>query len=80
MMNVIVWLLTGGVISWLASLVMKTDYQEEIVIFIWSWARQRRERLCDFACSSMGSRRTLLTESTLTIKATARLPNSECIS
>ena len=32
MMNIIVWLVMGGVIGWLASLVMKTDYQEEILL------------------------------------------------
>ena len=30
MMNVIVWLLVGGVIGWLASLVMKTDNQQGV--------------------------------------------------
>jgi thiol-disulfide isomerase/thioredoxin len=30
-------------------------------IFIWSWDRQREELPCDFACSSMDSRRALLT-------------------
>src|ERR1700675_591558 len=49
-------------------------------IFISSWDRQREELPCDFACSSMDSRRALLTELTLTTKATARLPNSGCIS
>ena len=44
-------------------------------IFISSWDRQRQERPCDFACSSMDSRRALLTGSTLTNKATARLPS-----
>ena len=40
-----------------------------------------REQLpCAFACSSMDNRRALLTELTLTPKATAGLPNSGCIS
>ncbi len=32
MMNVIVWLLVGGVIGWLASLVMKTDNQQGVLL------------------------------------------------
>jgi uncharacterized membrane protein YeaQ/YmgE (transglycosylase-associated protein family) len=32
MMNVIVWLVVGGVIGWLASLVMKTDNQQGILL------------------------------------------------
>jgi uncharacterized membrane protein YeaQ/YmgE (transglycosylase-associated protein family) len=32
MMNVIVWLLVGGVIGWLASLAMKTDNQQGILL------------------------------------------------
>ncbi len=40
---------------------------------------KREEPPCDFECSSMESRRALLTELTLTIKATARLPNNGCI-
>ena len=31
-MNVIVWLVVGGVIGWLASLVMKTDNQQGILL------------------------------------------------
>jgi uncharacterized membrane protein YeaQ/YmgE (transglycosylase-associated protein family) len=31
-MNIIVWLVVGGVIGWLASLVMKTDNQQGIVL------------------------------------------------
>jgi uncharacterized membrane protein YeaQ/YmgE (transglycosylase-associated protein family) len=31
-MNIIIWLLVGGVIGWLASLVMKTDGQQGIVL------------------------------------------------
>jgi hypothetical protein len=42
--------------------------------------RQRQELPCDFAFSSMDSRPALLTELTLTTRATARLPNSGCIS
>ena len=41
-------------------------------ICIWSWDRQRGELPCAFACSSMDSRRALLTELTLTSRATAR--------
>ena len=32
MMNVIVWLVVGGVIGWLASIVMKTDNQQGILL------------------------------------------------
>jgi len=32
MMNAIVWLVVGGVIGWLASLVMKTDNQQGILL------------------------------------------------
>jgi uncharacterized membrane protein YeaQ/YmgE (transglycosylase-associated protein family) len=32
MMSVIVWLLVGGVIGWVASLVMKTDNQQGILL------------------------------------------------
>jgi uncharacterized membrane protein YeaQ/YmgE (transglycosylase-associated protein family) len=32
MMNVIVWLVVGGVIGWLASLVMNTDNQQGILL------------------------------------------------
>jgi len=32
MMNVIVWLVVGGVIGWLASLLMKTDSQQGILL------------------------------------------------
>jgi uncharacterized membrane protein YeaQ/YmgE (transglycosylase-associated protein family) len=32
MMNAIVWLAVGGVIGWLASLVMKTDNQQGILL------------------------------------------------
>ncbi len=49
-------------------------------ISISSWDRQCEELPCDFACSSMDSRRALLTELTLTTRATARLPNSGSIS
>jgi uncharacterized membrane protein YeaQ/YmgE (transglycosylase-associated protein family) len=31
-MNIIVWLLVGGVLGWLASLVMKTDGQQGIIL------------------------------------------------
>ena len=31
-MNVIVWLVVGGVIGWLASLVMKTNNQQGILL------------------------------------------------
>jgi uncharacterized membrane protein YeaQ/YmgE (transglycosylase-associated protein family) len=32
MMNAIVWLVVGGVIGWLASMVMKTDNQQGILL------------------------------------------------
>ena len=32
MINLIVWLVVGGVIGWLASIVMKTDAQQGIVL------------------------------------------------
>jgi uncharacterized membrane protein YeaQ/YmgE (transglycosylase-associated protein family) len=32
MMNVIVWLVVGGVIGWLASLIIKTDDQQGILL------------------------------------------------
>ena len=31
-MNIIIWLIVGGIIGWLASLVMKTDGQQGIVL------------------------------------------------
>ena len=31
-MNIIIWLVVGGVIGWLASLVMKTDAQQGILL------------------------------------------------
>ncbi len=31
-MNLIIWLVVGGVIGWLASLVMKTDAQQGIIL------------------------------------------------
>lgn len=31
-MNLIIWLIVGGVIGWLASIVMKTDGQQGIVL------------------------------------------------
>lgn len=31
-MNIIIWLVIGGVIGWLASLIMKTDGQQGIVL------------------------------------------------
>ena len=34
MINLIVWLVVGGVIGWLASIVMKTDAQQGIVLNI----------------------------------------------
>lgn len=33
-MNFLIWLIVGGVIGWLASLVMKTDQQQGIVLNI----------------------------------------------
>jgi len=42
--------------------------------FISSWDRQREERPCGFACSSMDSRRALLADLTLTTKETVGLP------
>lgn len=33
-MNIILWLVVGGVVGWLASLVMKTDVQQGIVLNI----------------------------------------------
>lgn len=33
-MNIILWLVVGGVVGWLASLVMKTDAQQGIVLNI----------------------------------------------
>ena len=32
MINIIVWLIVGGIIGWLASVVMKTDGQQGIVL------------------------------------------------
>ena len=32
MINLIVWLVVGGVIGWLASIIMKTDAQQGIVL------------------------------------------------
>ena len=34
MINLIVWLILGGVIGWLASLVMKTDAQQGVILNI----------------------------------------------
>lgn len=31
-MNIIIWLIVGGIIGWLASLIMKTDAQQGIVL------------------------------------------------
>jgi len=31
-MNIIIWLIVGGVVGWLASLVMKTDAQQGILL------------------------------------------------
>jgi uncharacterized membrane protein YeaQ/YmgE (transglycosylase-associated protein family) len=31
-MNIIIWLVVGGVIGWLASLVMKTDGQQGVIL------------------------------------------------
>ena len=31
-MNIIVWLVVGGVLGWLASLLMKTDGQQGIIL------------------------------------------------
>ena len=31
-MNIIIWLITGGVIGWLASMLMKTDAQQGMVL------------------------------------------------
>lgn len=31
-MNLIVWLVVGGIIGWLASLIMKTDAQQGIIL------------------------------------------------
>ena len=31
-MNIIIWLIVGGVIGWLASLMMKTDVQQGIIL------------------------------------------------
>ena len=33
-MNFLIWLIVGGVIGWIASLVMKTDHQQGIVLNI----------------------------------------------
>lgn len=33
-MNVLIWLIVGGVIGWLASLIMKTDAQQGILLNI----------------------------------------------
>lgn len=34
MINLIVWLIVGGVVGWLASLVMRTDAQQGIILNI----------------------------------------------
>jgi uncharacterized membrane protein YeaQ/YmgE (transglycosylase-associated protein family) len=31
-MNFLIWLIVGGVIGWMASLVMKTDHQQGIIL------------------------------------------------
>ena len=33
-MNIIIWLIVGGVVGWLASLVMRTDGQQGIILNI----------------------------------------------
>ena len=33
-MNVIIWLIVGGIVGWLASLVMRTDGQQGIILNI----------------------------------------------
>jgi len=49
MINLIIWLVVGGIIGWLASLVMRTDAQQgSFSTLSWeSWAR----------CSAAGSSR-----------------------
>ncbi len=32
MINIIIWLIVGGVIGWLASIIMKTDAQQGIIL------------------------------------------------
>lgn len=32
MINIIIWLVVGGVLGWLASIVMKTDAQQGIIL------------------------------------------------
>jgi uncharacterized membrane protein YeaQ/YmgE (transglycosylase-associated protein family) len=34
MMNIVMWLIVGGVVGWLASLVMRTDAQQGIILNI----------------------------------------------
>ena len=31
-MNIIIWLIVGGIIGWLASMIMKTDAQQGIIL------------------------------------------------
>ena len=31
-MNIIIWLIVGGIVGWLASLIMKTDAQQGIIL------------------------------------------------
>ena len=31
-MNIIIWLIVGGIIGWLASLIMKTDAQQGLIL------------------------------------------------
>ena len=33
-MNIIIWLIVGGIVGWLASLIMKTDAQQGILLNI----------------------------------------------
>ena len=33
-MNFIIWLVIGGIIGWLASMVMRTDAQQGVVLYV----------------------------------------------
>src|ERR1700679_214045 len=50
-----------------------------LVIFTWSWDRRAEKHRCDSACSSINSRRSLLTEAMLILRVTAQSSNSDSI-
>ena len=49
-MNFIIWLVVGGLIGWLASIIMKTNAQQGVLLnIVVGIARSDDRRLADFA-------------------------------